>query len=265
MYYCPGGLSSNTDRTECIKCREGEVALDGICGKCPPGQMLQFQGDVQCTECDMSTFKASEGQGPCLPCPRNAFSMAGATKCTTCPEGKAMMKNGKCESCPPGSYRDYYAFRCRKCDQGEFQPYENIRDSCFMCSGDTTSKKGATACVKCPFSEVPMKNGTCGLCPPGTFYDSHSLDCRKCTVNYYSRGKGIDRVCNMCPRLSYALPGATECFACPAGQALVVKQNKGDCKSCPTGTYYDQNSAECTDCGDESVSRGEAVTPVLPV
>lgn len=161
--------------------------------------------------------------------PRNRFSMRGAAKCIPCPEGQAPInKNGKCGTCPAGTSYDQDVFGCKTCPQGAFQPSEDIRSSCLQCSSDQNSQKGATTCTKCATGEAVMKDGTCGVCPPGMGYGSSDLKCRKCGVNKYSRGNGLDIECSSCPRFSYALLGASECtLMCPAGQVLVVKKNKG--------------------------------------
>lgn len=204
---CPRSLWSNNDRIACVECPEGEVLLDDVCGKCAPGQTLS--GD-SCVDCAEGSFKASEGQEPCLPCPRNSFSMMGFAKCITCPKGQALLKGGKCGSCPPGTYLDHQLL-CKKCNKGTFSPDENIRGSCLYCQADSYSKEGASMCTTCAFGEGLMKDGSCGVCPPGTNYDSYKFRCQKCREGKYQPYENVMEECLFCSGETNSKRGATMC------------------------------------------------------
>lgn len=109
--------------------------------------------------------------------------------------------------------------------------------------------------MSCPSGEVLMKDGSCGVCPPGTGYSDSRLKCSICGSNTYSTGKGTEQRCRRCPSGSYSLPGSDTC-PCTSGTALIIEKGEGECGVCPPGTYYHEYSARCLNCGRRSVSPG---------
>lgn len=268
---CPDGAVANGNGTACMGCPAGQVVTEEGCA-CPDGGVLTADGGCGtcaagkerdggiCTRCRFGFFKMTEGGHPCVPCGANMFALRGATTCTECPEGKALMNNGECGSCAPGQYLEKAIAKvCRECGRNEIQAHENVAGRCFACAGDATSGRGATECTKCPFGEALMRDGRCGVCAPGTGYDEYRLRCARCGVNSYSAGRGAEQRCEHCPTLSYALPGSKTCLACGFGRALVVKKGKGECVMCPAGTYYDEYEGKCVGCEEDEVSRGGVV------
>ena len=248
---CPGDTIANKKHTKCISCPDGQVPIGkkGTCGMCPAGRYYETYSR-KCQKCESNTFKAAAGQGPCLPCPKNTHSAKGATECSGCEEGTTLFRDGTCGKCKAGEYFAEYRKRCRKCDQNTFMPYESVAKSCLSCAGHSFSGKGATECIRCPLGEFLMKDGTCGNCAPGQFYDKYgNKDCQDCGPGEFSRG-GSMTYCNSCPQNSFSLGGAETCIACPRGQALIKKT--GECGTCPAGKYYESYRAKCSKCYEGS-------------
>lgn len=178
---CPPGSFSLLASAECTKCPKGQALMqNGKCGTCPPGKTY-IEYDQVYRDCERGYFKAEEGVGKCLECLPNTFSLTGASKCKTCPDGQRLLRRGKCGRCPPGTYFnnfDLHDASCIRCDKNTFQPFENVRTYCRACAGDTNSLRGATKCTKCPANQDIMNDGTCGSCPPGSFYHREKVVAR---------------------------------------------------------------------------------------
>lgn len=238
--------------TKCTKCPEGTALLQkGKCGSCSPGRYYNEE-KARCLKCGVNTFQPYENiKRYCFKCSGDTNSLKGATKCTKCPTNKAVMNDGSCGSCPPGSHYCKYCTLCKLCPPSTFIPYENVRESCLKCSGDSNSGEGATKCIKCGHGEFLMSDGTCRKCPKGTGYDKSKLKCTKCGFNMYSKVNGVLQECMPCPLLTYANTGATDCFRCPDGQGLIPQnKSKGKCGGCPPGSSYNFYTAECSRCSD---------------
>ena len=246
---CENGTFPNKKRTKCISCPDGPIGKKGTCGMCPAGRYFETFSRI-CHKCDANTFKAAAGQGPCLPCPNNMHSPRGASECSACEEGLALFRDGTCGKCKAGEYFWVYKSRCRKCKRDTFMPYESVATSCLACAGHSFSGKGATECIRCPLGEVLMKDGACGTCPPGQFYDKYGEEeCRDCSIGDFSRG-GSMTYCETCPQNTFSLGGAETCITCPPGQVLL--ERTGECGTCPAGKHYESYGAKCTKCYEGS-------------
>lgn len=234
-------------------CPDGGVKVQGVCKTCPAGQ--GYESLLGCLTCASGFFKAKVGLGPCLPCPTGTSSRPGETKCTKCPKGTVLLAGKRCGQCPPGTYYASLLGYCDKCYKGTFQPYKNIEQDCFVCS-EGTAGRGATKCITCPPGQKLMKNGKCGSCPAGSYFNEFDKVCQKCRPGLFQPESSVQTSCAQCPGNSFSRLGALSCTKCPFGTVLL---KDGKCRSCPGGTEYNPFDLTCDKCYFNKYSRGSGV------
>lgn len=100
--------------------------------------------------------------------------MNGDTKYMICPDGQPLDEEAKRLILPSRDLLRLLRLSLWNVPLFALQAIENSEQAVF-CSLSTKSKKGMTMCTTCPFGEVLMRYGTCGM--PGTAYDRFSLKC----------------------------------------------------------------------------------------
>ncbi|KAI0560163.1 hypothetical protein FGB62_123g011 [Gracilaria domingensis] len=237
---CPPNTDSLDEATECISCPEGQaLLLTNECGTCPPGKYLGFHS---CDPCSSGFFKAGEGFGPCLPCPRNSHSLPAAAECIACPEGQTIMEDGSCAQCPAGTFYSSYDFRCEDCPTNTYTDSPNIMLGCFTCGGNSFSPPGSAECVDCPAGKVFIESSnSCESCEPGQRYDQNAQICDECSYNRFTVYEN-EPICRHCMHGTFSRPGSTMCFPCPWGQVYLAETDA--CGECPIGEY-DSHAARC--------------------
>ena len=135
---CKGGRHSSDDLSYCIGdiCKVGYFGIKGTaeCNICAAGKYSDTDGLFACKECESGRYVAAEGSntckgemcpagkwgvggaispdsvGVCSPCEAGKYSMAGATSCLMCPDGKYSFNEAKVcidhDKCPGNSYLD---------------------------------------------------------------------------------------------------------------------------------------------------------------
>jgi len=108
------------------------------------GFVAQWSTEARsCTACAAGTYKAGQGNAPCMSCPADSDSPAGSTACT-CNAGSSGPDGGSCELCSSGTY---------KTTTGSL--------SCDSCALNATSVAGSTSPIAC-------------FCNPGYFNNPSS-------------------------------------------------------------------------------------------
>lgn len=116
--------------------------------------------------CKAGQYKSGSS---CLDCPDDTFSGAGATKCTSCPEG---------HGCSKVRLFIFHIFLCRL----------------FFFS----FQQGSSQCTpKCPAGKV-IKNGSCQNCAAGSFAPAGASSCSDCAEDTFSSA-GASK-CTACPQ-----------------------------------------------------------------
>lgn len=240
---CPEGSNSSHGASKCVSCAPDEAMLnDNRCGKCGPGTYYD-NSSYFCSECYEGFYKAEEGFGPCLPCPKNGHSGSGASECIICPENQAPMSNGTCMTCSPGQHYDMHSKSCSPCSQDKYMDIPNINTGCYTCAENEYSLSGASRCSRCPSGMFYIKSkGICERCQPGEYYSTYEKKCSLCNYNEFTVGLG-EQYCKACMPGSFAFPGSTTCFACPLGTLLLAKTR--ECGKCPDGYEYRTYDASC--------------------
>lgn len=253
---CMPRAYTDPHRTRCI-CQKPWRKVDGKCTDCPPGTVYRRYKEA-CDICPKNHFQPYRTVATnCYRCAGNAYSFEGSTKCRVCPKNKALMEDGQCRTCPPGTHYSVYNMKCNNCTRDSFQPFANIRNSCYRCAQDSYSRERASSCIRCPRLQGLMKNGKCGGCPPGQGYNRNREECQDCTSGCYSLGsKGSNdvlspsRLCKRCARGKTSMDGAKKCVACPSGMRLMAD---GKCGKCPAGTRYAGKTGTCKRCQSGSI------------
>lgn len=114
---CPPNAYSMEGASKCISSLEGKVLLKNKkCGTRPPGTFHDEYDGFRCKKCPANIFQPYDNiEGQCLACSGDTISDTGATKCTKCPAGKALTKNGKCGMCLPGTRLHLTGYECKSC------------------------------------------------------------------------------------------------------------------------------------------------------
>ena len=249
---CPEGTDPNKHQSKCI-CGPGYQKVDGKCVKCEAGKFSIGGRSAYCIDCKDGTYQPKRGRSKCLTCPADTFSGRGAKECFTCAEGKEFSEyNKNCEKCKAGFFFDSYD-GCIKCRLNYYKP-DPGNGPCLPCPVNTHSNPGATFCKPCPLGTVLFKNGECGSCEPGWFWDRYSQECLLCGFNQFAPYKNVKTSCYDCSSKEFALRGSTKCVSCPKHTFL---NEKGECKECPLGSVHMRFGLSCSKCEANHFSRGD--------
>ena len=261
---CQSGWIMDAATQTCIPCPAGYVQLlGGGCVPCPLGTYAQGAGDgVFCTPCPVGTFSATIGALACSPCPPYmTTAQPGAAGCQ-CVYGAVLdWARGVCVPCPTGAYISADA-GCTPCPAGTFSAVAGASDCAPCPPGTSASAAGATACARCDVWVTPDR--TACHCPPGTFNDTTSGQCRACmpfcgagTYETADCRFDADRACAPCtpqcaagayriadctpvqdlvcwPCRTQCLPGLFVSRACLPTSDILCQRCR---MACPAGTY----------------------------
>lgn len=235
---CPAiSITPNEGATACIECPPNEVAApwkdececkpgflfpgssngvgSGGCEPCPRGSHtivsrypISFR---TCVPCGENEIAPELGQAECQACLLGQIAAQNSTVCVSCQAGEEFVE-GRCTKCPPGTYYDSYEEKCTACAPGTFKPVEgNYR--CLPCPLSMTSNESAIECFQlCPSGTAQMKDGTCGTCPPGSYYSVSDKQCEECSYDRYMPYINVRSECYPCGADSYSTVGATTCI-----------------------------------------------------
>lgn len=125
--------------------------------------------------------------------------------------------------------------------------------------------------TRCPSGTFQTSNGTCQICPPGTWRNSRDsflprdapcIPCRPGTFNPFAGAVGQD-LCRRCPRNTFAAsPGSSSCTACPPGKSSNFRAQS--CLRCGPGTALARNSKRCEQCQEGFYSSQPTNNRCLP-
>ena len=261
---CPELMRPNSRQKMCNCIPGAERKGDGSCELCPPG--THFSGasggyTKMCEDCDETSVQPMAGTMKCIRCKYGTFPNPERTKCIRCPDGQVRIGRKRiCGMCPAGRYYDEYHMRCINCEPDTFKAAAG-QGPCLPCSKNTHSPRGASECTECEEGLVLLRNGTCGKCKAGEYFDAfRTRRCRKCFNNRFMPYENVATICLVCPGHSFSGRGATECIRCQLGEFL---RKSGVCGKCAPGQFYDKygrvGEADCVDCSPGAFSRGGTV------
>ncbi|GMH78676.1 hypothetical protein TL16_g07898 [Triparma laevis f. inornata] len=222
----PSGKKPNSDRTGVGPCAPGTYSVGGAdeCSECEAGKMSEVGavGCSTCTVCGTGKYKiadcTNEVETQCGDCPKNTFTISGATNI-----------NG-CEECTDGGYSKPGSGYCEQCLTGKY--YDELNNSCELCPKNTFSITGATNSTGCK----PCDEG--GHSKPGSGY------CEQClTGKYYDESSNE---CKLCPKNTFSISGATNingCASCAAGEHSL--EGSGYCQNCSQYVEYNETEKNC--------------------
>lgn len=256
-------------------CPAGTFTTPNKCEKCPPGTYQPNTSSTSCIPCPPGTFnifKGAQGIDLCEPCKPNTFRRKpGATSpsaCQRCPSGTASVAGAsKCVTCPPGTfvalpsgaaerYQRGYNF-CPPFTTGSRGSRENNPDCAFP---------RRTRCQKC--RKATFSNSTnsrqCTRCPHLTFAVAGSTECRGCTRPGIQCVQGKRE--RECMSFKFNDGSMTECLDCPPGFIGNQRDGGSKCVPCPPGFFKDRRLNRCLKCEGEKVliGRGTACLDAVP-
>lgn len=253
---CKIGLYADTPgRSVCKLCSSGTVARtdrSSACMPCPAGS--KASGGTVCIPCENNTFSNVNGSERCLLCPSTKYAIRGATVCSYCPIGKALvpitLNQKACGLCRPGQYMgldaqatlDNRFYNCFNCPMGKYIDYASSETQCANCTPGTVARRaGSSACSFCGPGQFAASAYECQGCPAGTYSADGSKGCIDCPWGTYSSGLAAS-ACTPCAQGSYQdTHGKSACLVCPPGTFSDAKGSAG-CTSCLTlsGTFNNQ-------------------------
>jgi len=183
-------------------------------------------------------------------------SVAGASGCTACPQGKyGSASAGNGNSCTP----------CDTGYTGSTTGAASASDACTLCAAgyEGTSVSGTSGCTECATGTSSQRGYACGVCASGSHWVAGV--CTPCSAGKYQprsvtngcidcgAGKASDAVgaassstCVPCDAGKFAPAGAVSCTSCAAGSYSVL--NSAACVQCPAGRYASPNQDTCEGC-----------------
>jgi len=240
MYNPTAGLATACSLIKAL-CDQGgwnefydDATVEGNCvAACPVGKTLYTPdtGVGGCIVCSPGSYKAVEGNGPCLPCPKEgnatewgySFQSASAATCWTCRPGEFWDATGReCADCPAGTY---------KSGKGP--------DTC----------KAHTTCTGTPVKEAgtATTDTECVSCPAGQYYATSAPDSASLAVLM---------------ALESDAPG---CRPCEGNSIVPVPSQETKCAACAEGRQANAEKTRCTatNNGGSSTSSATAVSVSL--
>lgn len=267
---CPMGTFSREEGSvSCSDCRIGlfaDAPGSSVCKLCTAGKVAHGQGSItcdvclagtqavagtRCEPCPANSFSSNNGSATCTVCQPEKFSLMGATSCSYCPPGSALVRdatNNKfaCGLCPPGRRMivDTQNYRCMDCTSGKYIAYSSgglAPPACSDCpSGLVALRSGLSQCTTCNSGQYAATSSQCRNCLQGT-YSADGRQCIECPAGNISRGERANR-CEPCPVGTYQdMAGKSACIPCPPGTYANTTANTA-CTSCLDlpGTFNSQ-------------------------
>ena len=222
-----------------------------------------------CTECPPGTYKGeADNAASCESCPAGAYSdfpgnvSPASCKCYSgsvldgdaCVCGAGFYGSGKdgdggCSPCPKDTYKASSgdALGCDPCPAGAFTAAtESTASSQCSCPTGTSLMGDACVCDSGYFGSG--RDGTCELCPTGTYKGEigDALGCTECPPGGSTEATGAtsESQCS-CPGTT-VLQGGT----CVCKKRLFGSGASGTCEECPKNTFKDfhGDALGCIDC-----------------
>lgn len=231
---------------------------------CTPGSYLPLSSR-NCTACPAGTYQPRSGARGCIPCaPGSISTVDGSVRCTPCETLQTSNKyrtdcicdsgyafdyvSKKCKICPAGTVyiKSGYSPYCESCPLNTYQPNRGA-SNCLDCPDGFVSGPGATQCLKCLEHQAPI-NGSCGVCPAGSYYQKISAICVRCSPGSFSTRPGLAIDCDVCSFGTSSGYGYGSCVKCKRRTALM---EDGYCRHCKGGEYYDKYSLTCIKCSPD--------------
>ncbi|GMH48997.1 hypothetical protein TrVE_jg8778 [Triparma verrucosa] len=237
--------------TYCGECPKNTFTISGAndiseCEDCPTGGHSQ-PGSGYCDHCLTGKY-LDEQTNRCQLCPKNTFTISGATDISGC------------EVCPAGGHSQPGAGYCEQCLAGKY--FNESSNKCMLCPKNTFTISGATdisGCEDCPAGgHSHPGSGYCDQCLTGKYYDEESSECKPCPAGKFtaSGGMGIEE-CSTCIEGFYSAdPGASTCFACQPGQ--YVNDAHTECLACSLGKFSGVASPACSECEPGKYTEAES-------
>ncbi|GMI13746.1 hypothetical protein TrLO_g2474, partial [Triparma laevis f. longispina] len=247
---CSTGKYYNEPTNNCQLCPKNTFSISGAtdingCEDCPIGGHSQ-PGAGYCDQCLTGKYY-DEPINSCQLCPKNTFSVSGATDingCEDCPAGGHSQPGaGYCNQCLSGKYYDEPTNVCKLCLAGKYTATGGASiDECLSCDdGFYSSNPGSSTCFTCTPGKFTSTDQTeCLLCPAGKISGVAASTCSVCEKGKYAEGTG-NTECKFCDddemllgsiSLQNGTTSASGCI-CPAGEYVHFKENT--CQNVPDG------------------------------
>jgi hypothetical protein len=131
-----------------LRCAPGTFNSGDQCVPC--GRGFTSSGFLRrvCEECPANHYCPDPATSWPSPCPPGSAAAPGSSRCTPCPLGSVVSKDGHCEACPLGSRNNHPSEPC-ECMEG-YQPgpmFSAMKVVCTPCPvgrWDLTGSKGAS-------------------------------------------------------------------------------------------------------------------------
>ena len=225
--------------TECrlFECDAHSYFSARIIHSADPGQSDEYEGCIQCTECEPQFFTlqmcGDDHDTVCAPCTEICPHRSTLTKyctlysdseCTAiCMPGEIKANASVCIPCPRGTMLDMASEGCIPCPNGMYNGEEGST-ACHTCAPTNPSvfpNGNKTGCVQaCELGSVMNIVDTqentntfyCEECLPGTYHDLATGICAPCPANSFAEARG-QVSCDSCPSNEGAvsLPGSAAC------------------------------------------------------
>jgi hypothetical protein len=227
---CSFGKYLNQDKSKCVNCPIGTYQ-DKIgqniyeCKICPSGKITTKEGTTAVSEripCPAGTYQIinEEGNPECSPCSRGTYQdEEGQTRCKQCRIDYYQPKEGqtKCEFCPLGSSSNYPYTNCNSLNQLKYYDSCNTEDKYHVesnsCSDVSNLDKcdnyyyiqdsNKYSCRKSGDGQCINSNENCmlGVCPlnGGEVKDKQceNIPVGQCGDYYYTEGNGMKKLCKL--------------------------------------------------------------------
>ena len=256
---CAPGLVNHCDfNSNQVCCGAGTFFVDGYssaCQQCPAGSY--GTGTTACTLCTTGTYSIGSG-APCVSCPANSNSFAGASSCVANP-GYYTNASGSIVLCgtggsggvPPLTYSQCTTTGLlTKCGSGTYWIPSQNSSGCTKCPIGTYGIGNQTSCTLCPAGKYANATGAgaCAACGSGQTSLAGASACTPPSAvgKYYSAFANSSLPC---PTGFYCLGGAwgpQACYQCVLGTFTLTTCNattNTTCAPCPAGSYCSNPAA----------------------
>jgi hypothetical protein len=222
---------------KCELCPKNTFTISGAsdingCETCPAGGHSQ-PGSGYCEQCLTGKYY-DEPNNKCKLCPKNTFTISGATDidgCEDCPAGgHSHPGSGFCEQCLTGKYYDEPNNKCELCPSGKFTATGGVGiGGCNTCEkGFYSSDFGASTCLTCDSGKYTNDDQTsCLLCPAGKISGVAASKCDVCDTGKYTEKEG-----------------SVECQFCNDEDVLKGSITKGNATASRSGCICDKGKYE---------------------
>jgi hypothetical protein len=241
---CLTGKYYDETNNKCELCPKNTFTISGAadingCEDCPAGGHSQ-PGSGYCDQCLTGKYY-NEPTNVCKLCPKNTFTISGATDI-----------NG-CEECPPGGHSQPGSGYCDQCLSGKY--YEEEANDCKLCPAGTYTATGGVdleACITCDdgFYSSDPGSATCLTCAPGKFTNADQTECLLCPAGKISGVASSE--CAVCEIGKFAEnEGSVECKFCNDEDVLKGSTTAGNSTAsksgciCDKGEYENHETATC--------------------